>query len=297
MKIIKKIITNPFYSLEKLYKRFYIALFAVIPALFYSILGYKTLFGFYGIGDICYELSYIDMYKKRIDKKLRVIAAKKRMNYFVFYPSIDTISRISEKLERLLLFDDIRFLKKYAFIKDVSHSRVKGNEPTLQKMSLFYDVPSNVITFPTIQSCDEIFPVYNSVLVNYRSNYYNSKKISVFIDKIVSCLLEKNITVYVNTNDISDVERFKGSVNQIFLPLSNMLYSAHLFLAIVSIRTGLLDFIVNSKSNIYSLYSNDSKGKLLLSKFSLLDWRGNSNITEVIVDNASPQLIVNEILS
>jgi hypothetical protein len=113
----------------------------------------------------------------------------------------------------------------------------------------------------------------------------------------VSCLLENNITVYVNTNDISDVERFKGSVNQIFLPLSNMLYSAHLFLAIVSIRTGLLDFIVNSKSNIYSLYSNDSKGKLLLSKFSLLDWRGNSKVTEVIVDNASPQLIVNEILS
>ena len=55
----------------------------IIPAFFYSLFGYVTLVGFYGLGDVIYELAYLDEYIEKSHKKIRVAVTKKRRHMFI----------------------------------------------------------------------------------------------------------------------------------------------------------------------------------------------------------------------
>lgn len=122
-----------------------------------------------------------------------------------------------------------------------------------------------------------------SIFININSNFYKSILIENFIVSVARQLSEKyNYTIYFNGTINYAYQKSWYSTIKWNLPY--LYNNANQFEAILSIRTGLLDFIINTNSKIFCFYDSSEKGKMLNRVFSLSDWKSNSFIEEIIVE-------------
>ena len=161
----------------------------IVDCWIWSLFGYTTMIGFWGIGDCCYELVYLDEYKKKYSQKIRVIAYKKKTNVFSFYDSIDKISVVGEKKARYLAKYGDYYSKNKNFILFIGHYRFSGNFP--KKMLSAYKLENSAnITYPIV--CHkEVDVVANSILVNLNSHCFKSNIIESFIIRLINYALQK----------------------------------------------------------------------------------------------------------
>ena len=256
----------------------------IIPAFFYSLFGYVTLVGFYGLGDVIYELAYLDEYIEKSHKKIRVAVTKKRRHMFLFYPQIKKVGRLSPSLEQLIIELGYNKYIKRRYLKIILHYNGHNEGDIFSRVRNIYGVSENTkITFPTPYKMEEINIPNNSVLVIPNSNWYSSKKIEDVISSLASDLLKNNKNVFIN----GEALKLEGA-NNVFYDLNTLLCNAHKFEYIISIRTGLLDFLVNTDSRIITFLDNSEKGLILLKDgLPSKDWHAKASVKEINVDEVS----------
>ena len=265
--------------------RLYILCIVIIPAFFYYLKGYITFCGLMNIGDICYQLSYVDDYKDRTKKKIRVLCLPGRERVFVFYPAVDKVSVVQTKVNNFILSHHIYFEKNKLFL--CLFAFPKPDENVLQYFKRTYCANElSLISFPSLNNSIsgqlKANQIKDSVLLIPSSNFYKSDKIADYLAKLSCFLKENGSPVFIN----SDV-KIDGVVgNYLYLNLSELLENAKFFRSIVGIRTGLLDFLVNSNANIICLYDKSPIGIRFKEKeYSLHDWKGSSIVHEYYVED------------
>lgn len=262
---------------------------------FWALFGYITLIGFWGIGDCCYELAYIDEYKKQINKKIRIVAFKKKTEIFRFYNAVDKVSTTSEKMALYLAKFGKSYAKNSKCIVYVGHMGYSGLLPS--KMKKAYGLANvNQLTYPSVKEVETDINK-NSIIVNLKSNWYISEGIEAFLIELIECAQKRGIYVYVNSSLPVDLQD-KSGTEEVFWDLEYFYNASNQVKSVISIRTGLLDFIVNSKANILCLYDKTKQGKWLFETFNLNSWQLDDNrINQMFVEDASPNEILNILIS
>ena len=290
MSVIKKFIQN---------FNFLITVFLplIIKAFFYKLKGYVTLCGFYGIGDNCYQLAFLDFYKNKRGKKIRVVSAKKRQPLFKLYPAIDVVSTISDKKEMALIRRNPKFLKRFfninSFVVCIYQYvyRIEGTD-IISYMRIFYGAELNTrLTYPVVNPSlpitnYDLNEIKNGILIIPQSYSYElsepiKQSLTTFID-----MTKQQYHIFIN----GDSNIFSGT--NIFWDLNTILYYAPFFKLIVGIRTGLMDLLVDSGSNIISLYAKDVEGIDMKEVFCpLTKWNGKSTIKEYYAEDLTRETI------
>lgn len=261
-----------------------------ISSKFLSLFGYITLIGFWGIGDCCYELAYIDDFKKQVNKKIRVVAFKNKAAIFEFYKSIDKVSLTSKKAA--LYFAE--FGKKCANNQNhliyIAHMGYSGKFP--DKMKAAYGLEHvDKLTFPVVNEV-KTNVIINSIIVNAKSNWYSSSKIERFMVELIKCAQNKGLHIYVNS-PLPDNLKSKNNVEEVFWDLEYFYNAAKQVKAVISIRTGLLDFIINSNANVFCLYDKTENGNWLFEVFNLDTWNcRDARIFQYFVEDIIPEDII-----
>lgn len=89
-------------SLLSLYRFFSFSFVIFIPSTIFHLFGFQTLIGFRGIGDICYEMMFINEYKSLVNKKIRVVSTRNKKQVFNCYPQISRLSFVTDRMNRFL---------------------------------------------------------------------------------------------------------------------------------------------------------------------------------------------------
>ena len=260
----------------------------IIPSFFFYLFGYVTFVGFYGLGDICYELCFLDAYIEKYKKKPRAVITKKRKAIFDFYPGIKKIGYLPASLEKLIVELGYNKFIRRPYLKIATHFNEVNKGSIFERVANIYKVDvSSKKTFPKPFKQEDIEIPQNSVLVIPDSNWYQSELIGPSINKIAQDFQKQGKHIFINGEKM----KIEGAKN-VFYSLNELLCNVHKFDAVISIRTGLLDFIINTDSRIVALLDNSEKGTIMVNDgLSLKYWDAKAKVFEYNVEETS----VNEI--
>lgn len=248
-----------------------------------------------GLGDICYAFAYLSSIKK-IYGKIIVVTSIYSRELVSFYPCIDEVITVNPcdtiKLKSLIfsrigkkIFDSydlkhrvfscnpwgafpikIMYIPKITFLKLLKHVTYELNE----------NAP---IDYPQVKYCSlEKFGIANwekVVLINPHSNFLNTD--SDIFKQISKQLIAKGYVVYTNISK-SYPHPIEGTLpmNCNLQELFNIVKKIRLF---VSVRSGLLDFVVSAGGRLLVIYDWDENG-LFKKAYNLDDWTTNSMIAQ-----------------
>jgi hypothetical protein len=270
-----------------------IELFKIIAKLFfiyYSNYNKIILIGFWGLGDICYELTFIDDFKEKVKKPIVVLSSKKNIFLFKLYKSVNKVIQIAD-IDYLRIIKFSRLINKFfrnfnRLVNVYVYSKTKENKNifTMLEENIFGFKPKK-LTFPDIPLINEKilhnnfnFLMEKFVILNIHSNSLRNNDL-LFFKKAIKYFNKKNITVINNFSSLF----LPGTININCSPIE--LYNLSKFsLLVLSIRSGILDFIITSNVSIFAIYPNNQNGKDLLSRYSLKDWNQNIKLLETIAD-------------
>lgn len=136
------------------------------------------------------------------------------------------------------------------------------------------------IAYPVIEWDESSTAIYNSnhvVVINPFSNTLDSSHYDVF-EKIACILKEKGYEIY--TNVINNQEPISGT-KPLRCDIEEFYRISSVVAAVISIRTGLIDFSISSGGNFMVLYDDTWNGSFKTA-YGLEGWQPNGKICELM---------------
>lgn len=244
---------------------------------------YKVILCPKGIGDICYALSYIGYFSKSCKKPLVAICMgnKQIFDFFPYFNKVVIVNNLFHFYERLLS----KYKKKSAFFPlNVSQF---GFGLEKQKTSYLEDVKEKVymvigdesITYPLIRSID---------LSNHFADlgkkyvllvpYSNSLEIDIsLMNEIVLEIRKRKINILCN---LSNGQKEIQGTETLNCDLNTLVYFSRNAIAVIGIRSGILDFLISNMNNCLAIYNKNSNKNVDMCKYSLKGWKTMCNVYE-----------------
>lgn len=258
-----------------------------------------------GIGDTVYGLAFLEAIKKQYHPQNIIVVGNKNqseliMNYdnnimLVTYDlkkgEYNKYSSLINCERRIKVVNDNRF-----FITDPYCYYYKSNK---QNMSSAIDILRKYlfklgdeaeITYPPIvtqkNSCIPNFDKEKSkiVVINPYSNSMESKR--GIYQEMSELLAQKGFIVY--TNVVDGQKKIEGT-RELCCSIDELVYIVSNCAGIVSVRSGILDLIINTGTSIFAIYERcTTKFKKI---YNLKAWNGKSSIYEV-TDNVENDIML-----
>lgn len=256
-----------------------------------------------GIGDSAYGLSFVECLKEKYNAKTIIVIGNKKLSSFIMsYPNVDKLIPYDvskgeyKKFKAYMDCERIKRINGYEriFNTDPFHVFSTGKMQERSAISLlreqvFHLSRESKITYPpvsdlqvvSIQNFDKI--ASKTIVLNPYSNSIKNIEMEAF-ENMVGMLKAKGYIVF--TNLIEGQEPIKGTC-ELHCSVEELTEIVRRSAGIVSVRSGVLDLVINSGTSIFVLYTNcTSKFKEI---YSLGAWNGKSHIIEVDYDNISKQ--------
>lgn len=135
------------------------------------------------------------------------------------------------------------------------------------------------ISYPEVNTesvdCFGGIDIKRSVLINPYSNSQKAK--NALFESIVETLTKSGYEVYTNVS--SEYEQPLSGTKPLKISLNELYYFASNCALVISIRSGLLDFLANSGGRFLAIYSNEAKKEFRIA-YNLSEWKGRSSFKE-----------------
>lgn len=250
---------------------------------------------FSGIGDICYSFAFLDELKKKYDRNVVVFTRRYTERLVSKYSGIDDIVVVNERDSKLIRKFLERPGRNATLLNDGTNERLvyscnqwktfnysimnlAKDFVEVQKIVVYNLDDSSRLTYPIPVANKGYNDYSNSVILNPFSNYVNNDCMSIF-EAIAKHFLDEGLDVY--TNMVSGKSAVKGTKELIceIDDLYNITRTTKMF---VSVRSGILDYMVSNGGNYFVLYP-DLWGGLFYKAYTLHAWKTESHIAEIII--------------
>lgn len=249
-----------------------------------------------GLGDICYHMAFLKTIKEKYQKKILVICSCYSQLLVSLYPEIDRIISLKKGRERSYKFFVNSCYANQIFNNFNNRSNVYScghwqyypfrvmHIPGVTMFDILkcinYEIEDEmVITYPQVPESDlsrfEFRDWDKTILINPHSNFLNTDS-SIF-QEIANKLVNKGYDVYTNVSSVYNVPiNGTRALSCTLTELYSILKKIRLF---ISVRSGILDFTINSGGRFLVIYDYEETG-LFKKAYSLKDWKTESEIFE-----------------
>ncbi len=249
-----------------------------------------------GLGDICYHMAFLKTLKEKFQKKIIVVCNPYSQLLVSLYPEVDKIIKLNKKRGKSYkIFTKSSFaLQIYNNFNNRSNVYSCGHWQYypfrvmhIPGVTLFdvikcinYEIEDEMImTYPQVPECDltrfGIRDWNKTIIINPHSNFLNTDY-SIF-QEIALKLVNKGYDVFTNVSSLynAPIEGTRA-LRCTLIELYNIVKRIRYF---ISVRSGILDFTVNSGGSFLVIYDYEENG-LFKKAYSLTDWKTNSKIQE-----------------
>jgi hypothetical protein len=248
-----------------------------------------------GIGDVCLSLSTLKELKKlNQNKEIIVLAPLHRKEIVSFYSNHAKIVYYSDKNNQIIKLQKnqvILFLKKnYPNIFFTYTAWL--HEPFDMKQNVINEIweygfniryIKQELTFPSIDkhSSNKLLEsnLFNSIIINKETTSAILENGEIFWNLLTNHLREKGYRVLINSSrnfiDNTGLEFFKCSLSDLYKISSKSL-------AVISIRSGLLDFLISSNVALINIMPSNN---LFKKYFQLNQWKSNDKLLSINFDS------------
>lgn len=252
------------------------------------------------IGDFCYGLAYLNEFSKKKEKEgniISIIAYEKRKSMLDCYGLDYDIIYIQENTFLSLVVDWTlyhRFLMHYArkyniystiAYYEVPESGVVRSCLDITRNDIFCLDDTAKIIFPTVPSIkvtsiDDFDKCFNRVIIlNPYSNSLELEDKTVF-ERIALMLSGDGYILYTNVIPGQTIVKGTKPLDCSIFELYNICLHIPL---VVSIRSGIIDFLISTPTNFFIIYDKDVSDKYK-NIYNLSAW-GTNNVKEIIFRN------------
>ncbi|MCI8751191.1 MAG: hypothetical protein HFH66_07495 [Lachnospiraceae bacterium] len=264
-----------------------------------------------GVGDTLYGLSCLDSLKdKNINSKIIIIGNITYRDLILGYKSVNQVKCYDVKKGEYAQYEcfihsfiasliGLRiniFNSNPYFAYKIKKSSTPSSAIELLKREVFKVDDKAGITYPQIKRVKQITSIpgfYNNtsriVLIN---PYSNSMDSTLDIYKIIAKLLRQSGYIpYVNLlkgqEGIEQCEELYCSIEELY-------EIARHVAGVVSVRSGILDLLINTGTPVFTLYYNcTSKFRNI---YNLNAWKSKTQVVEVLVTHNNEEKIINSFL-
>lgn len=248
-----------------------------------------------GMGDVLYGAAFLHAFRCQYPIKKLIVITPPRFIWLMesYKGDFDKVISMKGKYKKFrYLFNneanlDLYFNHKILTTRTVIDLPIERRSAMTQLKTRIFKVGTNAVPqFHSLQpnkvtsipdfdkNCHKIV-VFNP----YSPSCHLGKKEIQYFEKIANFLREKDYIVY--TNVVQDRMPIKNTI-ELRCSLQQMLGIAEKIPFIVSIRSGLLDFIVKTNINMFVIYSEG--GVIRRDIYTLKDWGCNGKLKEVTYD-------------
>lgn len=245
------------------------------------------------LGDSIYGVAFIDAFKQKYpDKFVVVIGQKKYENIFRSYASIDKLILINSPKQ-------YKYIDAYIRAPYISGKGLKyGVIPTIP---LFYKNIFKEKNIDTLYQLRKSFGVMDNAPISYHNveltdikviHDFESKKNRIAIlNPYSTALFNANIDLFkilcnvltdagyiVYTNVIKGQKEITGSL-RLNCSLEELFSIAKGVPVIVSVRSGILDYLIPSGINIFAIYDNCFERWIKM--YNIKSWNGSGQVKEI----------------
>lgn len=251
------------------------------------------------IGDSVYGLSCIeDFHQHNLTRNVIVVGNEKYRALLSSYPYIDKLILLSAKSTTYRHING--FLRTTSLSRfGLAHGVINAN-PWLYKnlrkgknIEVFHLLRNSIFRLPeegkiTYHNTSfdmkylrltDISPNERIAIINPYSVSLNTSSENIFVD-ICKTLVENRYTVYTNT--VNEQRALPGTK-----PIKCSIYELYSLACIsdliVSIRSGILDFLVSSNINMFIIYENTNNA--FFNMYQLKAWQCSGKIEEILIDS------------
>lgn len=248
----------------------------------------------YGIGDALFCAAYLKNLKVAPFRYIKVIAPKRLAPILRTYSFIDKYQFVfthGNKMRCLNYILHDESLKQRALKYNIYTSLPAKKQP----IGMLEHFEKNVYKLSSTPSIEfhNVVPGVVTAIENFESNYkkivvlnpYSNSinidkngggKVYLYFEKVSRFLQERGFQVY--TNVINDQKAVKGSL-ELRCSLAELYAISLKIPLIVSVRSGILDFIVKSNINMFVLYDGD----IGRTTYTLSQWQCNGKYAELLL--------------
>lgn len=237
------------------------------------------LFQWEGLGDLSIALSYVPANMEITKRSAFFCLYKKHQKYVRFFPFITSNIRYYDfqLLDNMCVLS-LRLFKKsnrlyvlnpnnHIDIGRYSYEEIaKYGWGEFTRDYILHITPEKEVNIFYPKETNEAKDIYisdNAVLVNSIS-FTAPELDKSLLSMIGQCLENKGYKVYVNNSSSQD---------SFYPPLDDLLKNAHKFKYIISLRSGLLDFLSGKNKNIIAINTTDEKW--FYERYNLSFWKNN----------------------
>lgn len=251
------------------------------------------------IGDIVYGLSYLTaIHNTYPDEKVIIIGNKKQKKLVESYRGIDKLillepgkwlnrknafmhsSIVSEKGLKNKIYNSNPFFIRKCY-------KANQSDTLYQLKKHVYKIPlDSIIDYHNMIDSNKVTAIKNFekiknkvIVINPYSNSLSKVSMSLY-ENLCNCLLEKGYIVY--TNVVGEQKPIKGS-KELRCSIDELYTIVSKIPVIISVRSGILDFLAPSQANMFVLYENC--GERLKKMYHLSSWNCNGRIKEIYFDS------------
>lgn len=235
-----------------------------------------------GIGDFCFSIAYLNHFKNQSPKKNMLLVSENLKNVIEFFSGYDKVVYVNKKKMmdmQYLLTKKIRwgwfekkFRKKQILYTNpwVYRCGIDSQETVLEIMrkTIFQLEEDSVCQYPYIESESTNLRLEpgNNVLVNVDSN--STTIHSSALEIVVEFFISRGFTVY--TNCINEEAACFHGTQKFVADLEELYKCANNFKYIVSVRSGIVDFLASKKVKFILLYAHNG----YLPLYTMKQWPG-----------------------
>lgn len=235
-----------------------------------------------GIGDLCFSLSYLPDFRSRLNKKILLVLSENLRDIVACFKGYDKLLFFSKKQIsdfRYVLNRHIKwkwyeenfanneviftYARYYSIVKNKSEKNILDillNDIYRLQVHRYFQYP--VVPARTVEHLQE----GKKILFNLSSN---SSEISVeTFNKILKFFQDRKYIMYTNCVKDSDVCLFK--TNRLQLSIFQLYSISDQFDYVVSVRSGILDFIASKAKKHIVLYEHNN----FLPLYTMKQWPG-----------------------
>ena len=271
----------------------------------YSDAGELVIVLLKGIGDSVYGLSYIESLKAKYKSRSIVVVGNSKLQSFIeSYPCIDKFIPYDvskgeyEKYKAFMDCERIRILDGHDYIFNTDPYQMRHGEQLtaidiIRKQVLNLN-ESCFITYPNIktvkvQAIEDFEKKCNKIVVfNPYSNSVSNVGLETYA-MMAEIIKSKGYIPY--TNLVKGQKGISGT-EELYCSIEELAEIVKQSAGVISIRSGLLDMVINTGTPIFAIYSNctDKFRKI----YDLNAWKGKSIVTQIDYDSLNREAFKNK---
>jgi len=247
-----------------------------------------------GIGDICFALAYVKHYLINIDNYVFICCKGKDFLLEEFgikeYVTVSTdeleqfrLAYTKNSASMLYIFEAVKKREMVILDPEFYIKKSCSKIPYLRLLDIYKYAAFNLknkmidISFPCPKEKDNVVNKYglkdNFAIINA---YSNSAVIPIEVFELaVKILKESGLEVYSN---ISGDQKEINNTIPLRCSIQDMFYISRYCKCFVSIRSGILDYVISNIKNLFVVYSDDSDVFL----YSLESWNCKVKLKELV---------------